>query len=273
MEFLIEPLRYSFMLRGLGGGILTALACAALSAFVVWRGMSFMGDALAHSVLPGIVVAYILGISLFWGALGAAVLVVIGIGLISRRGGLGEDAAIGVVFAGFFALGILMLSKVATFSDLSHILFGNILGVSSGDLVIMAVVVAIVLMGILLSYKEILTASFDPAHASAIGLSPALVRYLILTMLALTTVVAIQTVGVVLVLALLVTPGAAASLVSRRLGRIIFLSVIMAVIATVIGFYASYYADVASGPAIVLTLTVMFVLCGVYSVLRKKIRY
>ncbi len=163
--------------------------------------------------------------------------------------------------------------KVATFSDLSHILFGNILGVSRGDLIIMAVVVAIVLGGTALSYKEILTASFDPAHASAIGLSPELVRYIILTMLALTTVVAIQTVGVVLVLALLVTPGAAASLVSRRLGRIIFLSVIMAVIATVIGFYASYYADVASGPAIVLTLTVMFVLCGVYSVLRKKIRY
>jgi len=158
----------------LGGGLLTALA---------------------HSVLPGIVVACILGISLFWGALGAAVLVVIGIGLISHRGHLDEDAAIGVVFAGFFVLGILMLSKVATFSDLIHILFGNILGVSSGDLVIMAVVVAIVLTGIVLSYKEILTASFDPAHASAIGLSPALVRYLILTMLALTTVVAIQTVG------------------------------------------------------------------------------
>ena len=134
MELLLEPLKYSFMLRGLGGGLLTALACATLSAFVVWRGMSFMGDALAHSVLPGIVVAYILGISLFWGALGAAGLVVIGIGIISRRGRINEDAAIGVVFAGFFALGILMLSKVATFSDLSHILFGNILGVSRGDL-------------------------------------------------------------------------------------------------------------------------------------------
>ena len=159
--------------------------------------------------------------------------------------------------------------KVATFSDLSHILFGNILGVSRGDLIIMAVVVAVVLGGTALSYKEILTASFDPAHASAIGLSPELVRYIILTMLALTTVVAIQTVGVVLVLALLVTPGAAASLVSRRLGRIIILSLIMAVAATIIGFYASYYVDVASGPAIVLTLTVMFVFCGVYSVIKK----
>ena len=272
MELLLEPLKYSFMLRGLGGGLLTALACATLSAFVVWRGMSFMGDALAHSVLPGIVVAYILGISLFWGALGAAVLVVIGIGLISSRGRINEDAAIGVVFAGFFALGILMLSKVATYSDLSHILFGNILGVSRGDLIIMIVVVFIVLAVTILSYKEILTASFDPAHASAIGLSPELVRYIILTMLALTTVVAIQTVGVVLVLALLVTPGAAASLISRRLGRIIFLSIMMATAATVIGFYASYYADVASGPVIVLILTVMFILCGLYSVIRKRIQ-
>jgi len=271
MEFLLEPLRYTFMLRGLAGGLFTALACAALSAFVVWRGMSFMGDALAHSVLPGIVVAYILGISLFWGALGAAVLVVIGIGLISRRGRLREDAAIGVVFAGFFALGILMLSKVATFSDLSHILFGNILGVSRGDLLMMAVVVTVVLVGLVLSYKEILTASFDSAHASAIGLSPELVRYLILTMLALTTVVAIQTVGVVLVLALLVTPGAAASLISRKLGHIILLSIVMAIIATIAGFYASYYADVASGPAIVLTLTIMFLFCGLYSLIRKRI--
>lgn len=271
MELLLEPLKYSFMLRGLGGGLLAALACATLSAFVVWRGMSFMGDALAHSVLPGIVVAYILGISLFWGALGAAALVVAGIGIISSRGRINEDAAIGVVFAGFFALGILMLSKVATFSDLSHILFGNILGVSRGDLIIMAVVVFIVLAVTVLSYKEILTASFDSAHASAIGLSPELVRYIVLTMLALTTVVAIQTVGVVLVLALLVTPGAAASLISRRLGRIIILSIMMATAATVIGFYASYYADVASGPAIVLTLTVMFILCGLYSVIRKKI--
>jgi ABC-type Mn2+/Zn2+ transport system permease subunit len=265
MELLLEPLRYTFMLRGLGGGLLAALACATLSAFVVWRGMSFMGDALAHSVLPGIVVAYVLGISLFWGALGAAILVVLGIGLISNRGRIGEDAAIGVVFAGFFALGILMLSKVATFSDLSHILFGNILGVSPGDLLIMAVVVTLVLAGTALSYKEILTASFDPAHASAIGLSPELVRYIILAMLALTTVVAIQTVGVVLVLALLVTPGAAASLVSRRLGRIIILSIIMSVLSTIIGFYTSYYADVASGPAIVLTLTVMFLICAIIS--------
>lgn len=271
MEFLIEPLQYGFILRGLLGGLFTAVACATLSAFVVWRGMSFMGDALAHSVLPGIVVAYMLGISLLWGALGAAAVVVVGIGLIASRGKLKVDTAIGVVFTGFFALGILMLSKVATFSDLSHILFGNILGVSNGDLVMMSVVTVIVMAGTFLSYKELVTASFDPAHSTAIGLSPSLVHYIVLIMLALTTVVAIQTVGVVLVLALLVTPGAAASLVSRRLPMIISLSMVLAIIATIVGFYASYYINLSSGPAIVLTLTIEFLICGLIGWLKRRI--
>ena len=176
------------------------------------------GDALAHSVLPGIVFAYWAGFSLLWGALGAAVLVVAGIGWASRKEGLREDAAIGVVFAGFFALGILMLSKVATAADLGHILFGNILGVSKQDLVFMAVVTIFVVLATVLAFKELVAASFDPSHARAIGLSPSLVRFILLGLLALTTVVALRTVGVVLVLALLVTPGAAASMVSKRLG-------------------------------------------------------
>jgi len=228
-----------------------------------------MGDAISHSVLPGIMLAYVLGINLFWGALAASLLVVAGIGLVSSYGSVGEQTAIGVVFVGFFALGILFLNKVASASDLSHILFGNILGVSKGDLIIMAAVAGIVIVGISLSYKEILTASFDPAHAAAIGLSPHLVRYIILTLIAITTVSAIQTVGVVLVLALLVTPAAAASQISRRLGRIILLSAAIASFAIVLGFYASYYANLASGPSIVITLTVLFVLSAVGSRIRR----
>lgn len=227
-----------------------------------------MGDAISHSVLPGIMLAYVLGINLFWGALAASLLVVAGIGLVSSYGSVGEQTAIGVVFVGFFALGILFLNKVASASDLSHILFGNILGVSKGDLIIMAAVAGMVIVGISLSYKEILTASFDPAHAAAIGLSPHLVRYIILTLIAITTVSAIQTVGVVLVLALLVTPAAAASQISRRLGRIILLSAAIASFAIVLGFYASYYANLASGPSIVITLTVLFVLSAVGSRIR-----
>lgn len=270
MDFLIEPLSHSFLIRGLIGGLLTALPCAVLSGFVVWRGMSFMGDALAHSVLPGIVLAYVLGINLFWGALAAGLFAVIGIGYISRRNKLNEDAAIGVVFAGFFALGLLMLGRVASNRDLKHILFGNILGISEGDLILMSIVTLLVISLTFLSLKEIVTASFDPAHARAIGLSPELVRYFILILLALTTVAAIQTVGVVLVLALLVTPGAAASLIYRTVNRIIAFSIVLAILATITGFYISYYADTASGPAIVLTLTLMFLLCAAISRFGKK---
>jgi len=229
-----------------------------------------MGDAISHSVLPGIVLAYVLAVNLFWGALAASLLVVAGIGLVSRYGLVDDQTAIGVVFVGFFALGILLLSRVASTGDLNHILFGNVLGVSKGDLIIMAVVAGVVISGIFLSYKEILTASFDPAHATAIGLSPHLIRYIILTLLALTTVSAIQTVGVVLVLALLVTPGATASQISRRLDRIIPLSALIASFAIIVGFYASYYANLASGPSIVMVLTILFVLGAIGSRVRKR---
>ncbi|MFA7567516.1 MAG: metal ABC transporter permease [Alkalispirochaeta sp.] len=255
---IVEPLSYTFVLHGLLAGLLAALACATLSPFVVWRGMAFVGDALAHAILPGIVVAFALGISLFFGALGAAVLAVAGIGLFSGGGRLKEDTAIGVIFAGFFALGIMLLSRMVSYQDLSHILFGNILGVSTKDLASMAVVVLIVILTVALSFKEIVVTSFDPSHSVAIGLSPDLIRYGLLMLLALTTVVAIQTVGVVLVLALLVTPGAAASMISRRMSRILFWSVLFSVAATVTGFYTSYYWDIPSGSAIVLTLTVIF---------------
>jgi ABC-type Mn2+/Zn2+ transport system permease subunit len=272
IDFLLEPLSYSFVVRGFAAGLLAALACSVLSAFVVWRGMAFVGDALAHAILPGIVVAYIFGFSLFFGALGAALLAVFGIGLISGRGRLKEDTAIGIVFSGFFAFGVLLLSSVTSYQDLGHILFGNILGVSGTDLYWMSGVVVFTLGALALSYKEILVASFDPAHSVAIGLSPALIRYILLLLLAMTTVVAIQTVGVILVLSLLVTPAAAASLISKRLKTIVILSVAMALTATVIGFYLSYYADLASGPAIVLTLTLFFALAFIWSRFREMHR-
>jgi ABC-type Mn2+/Zn2+ transport system permease subunit len=270
LELLLEPFSYSFMVRGLAAGLLAAIACAVLSGFVVWRGMAFVGDALAHAILPGIVAAFVFGFSLFLGALGAGALAVIGIGALSGRDKLKEDTAIGVIFSGFFALGILLMSRITSYQDLSHVLFGNILGVAAGDLVGMSVVVVIVLLVVALSFKELLVTSFDPAHAVAIGLSPEIMRYVLLFLLALTTVVAIQTVGVVLVLALLVTPGAAASMVSKRLHVIMGLSIAVAVLATVAGFYGSFYWDVPSGPAIVLTVTFFFVLAYGLSRIRRR---
>ncbi len=257
-ELLTAPLRYDFMLRGLGAGLLAAIACAALSCFVVWRGWAFIGDALAHTMLPGIVLAQASGIGLIFGALIASIFSVLGIGAIKNKSNLREDSAIGIIFAGFFALGILLLSTLSGLQDLSHILFGNILGVSNDDLVLLAIVTAIILIVLKLGFKELLTASFDPAHASAIGLSPGFIRYLLLVLLALTTVVAVQAVGVVLVVALLVTPAASASLLTRKLETTIALSFVFALTATIIGFYISYYTDLTSGPVIVLTLISFF---------------
>ncbi len=270
MGLILEPLSYAFVLRGLAAGMLAALSCALLSAFVVWRGMAFLGDALAHAILPGIVLAFALGFSLFFGALGAAAVAVVLIGAISGQRRLKEDTAIGIVFSGFFALGVLFMSKITTYQDLGHVLFGNILGVSSSDLLVMSVVVLITVAVLAGSYKELLVTSFDAAHSVAIGLSPTAIRYLLLFLLALTTVVAIQTVGVILVLSLLVTPGAAASMLSKRLRSITILSVLMSLAATLIGFYVSYYADVASGPAIVLTLTLFFGVAFASSQIRNR---
>ena len=265
ITWLIEPISFAFMQRGLAAGVLAGIACAVLSAFVVWRGMAFVGDAMAHTILPGVVIAFLRGANLFVGALIAAILTALGIGWFSRDREVREDTAIGVMFSGFFALGILLLSRVRSYQDLTHILFGDILGVSSTDLWIIAVVTVLVISAVVLFYKELLVTSFDPGHAVAIGLSPELVRYGLLILLALTVVAAIQAVGVVMVIALLVTPAATASLLARQLPRIMLLGAVFAVISAVVGLYASYYANVASGAAIVLTLTVLFLLAFLFA--------
>lgn len=269
VAWIIEPLQYGFFLRGLLSGLIVALTCGVLSAFIVWRGMAFIGDALAHAVLPGIVISIILGIHVLIGALGAAVLSVLGIGLLTRHKGFKEDTAIGVIFAGAFALGILLMSRVSSFKDLTHILFGNILGVSSVDVILISVVGLVVIISVRLFYKELLVTSFDPTHARAIGLSPQLIHFGLLILVAATTVLATQTVGVVLVMALLVTPAAAASLLARKLSLIILLSSVHAMASILIGFYISYYYDLASGATIVLVLTMIFIVSFVISKLRK----
>ena len=260
VEWLIEPLSYGFVGRGLLAALLASISCAFLSAFIVWRGMAFIGDAIAHSILPGVVIAFAIGASLFIGALVAALITAAGIGILTRRKTLREDTAIGVIFTGLFALGIILLSKIASYQDLTHILFGNILGVGRGDLIAMLAITIIVVSAVLLFYKELLASSFDPAHAVGIGLSPDMVRYGLLILIAVTVVAGVQSVGVVLVLALFVTPAAAASLLVKRLGAIIAVSEAFALASSIIGFYASYYFDLAAGASIVLTLTMFFAL-------------
>jgi ABC-type Mn2+/Zn2+ transport system permease subunit len=265
ISWLTEPFALAFMQRGLLAGILVGISCAVLGAYVVWRGMAFIGDALAHTILPGIVVAFLNGWSFFLGALGAGILTALAIGWLTQQGEVEEDTAIGIVFSGAFALGILLLSMVNSYRDLTHILFGNILGVSRADLWIIAVVTAIVLLAVLLFYKELLVTSFDPGHAAVIGLSPDRVRYGLLVLLAFAIVTGIQTVGVVLISALLVTPAAAASLLTNRLPLIMLIGSIISSVATVTGMLASYYAEVSSGATIVLVCTAVFVIAFLFA--------
>jgi ABC-type Mn2+/Zn2+ transport system permease subunit len=256
---LIEPfIRFQFMRNSLLAIVLVGTLCATIGVYVVLRRMAFIGDALAHTVLPGIVFAYFNGISLFFGAVVAGLLTALGIGWLSRRETLREDTAIGIMFTFMFALGILLISTARSFRDFTHILFGNVLGVTPNDLTLIGIVAAIVLGALILFHKEFELTSFDPIHAEVIGLRADRLRYGLLILLALTVVTAIQAVGVVLTSAMLVTPAATASLLTNRLPRMMLIAVSVAISAGVIGLYASYRYNVASGAAIVLACTVLF---------------
>lgn len=258
VEWIAEPLNYAFFQRGMITGIMVAIVCGLLSGFVVWRGMSFIGDALAHAVLPGVVLAVVLGINLLVGAMAMVLLSVLAIGAISNHRGLKEDTAIGVIFTGAFALGIVLMSRIASYKDLTHILFGNILGISTTDLKIILGIGILVLFCVILFFKELVVTSFDPIHSIAIGLSPQLIHFGLLILIAATTVITIQTVGVVLVLALLITPAAAASLLAKKIKSILLISIALAVVSVILGFYASYYFNLATGGTIVLILSLFF---------------
>ena len=257
------------MRTALLGALLISLSCATVGIYVVLRRMAFAGDALAHTALPGIVIAFLNGWSLFIGALVAGVVTALGIGWVSRRGGVREDTAIGVLFTAMFALGIVLMSRVESYRDLSHILFGNILGVSGSDLTVLAVVAAVVLGALTMFHKELELTSVDPTHAAVIGLSPDLIRYGLLLLVALAVVAGIQAVGVVLTAALLITPAATASLLASRLATMIGLSVLVAMIASLVGLLASYYFDVSAGASIVLTCAGCFAMVLIGRTLRR----
>lgn len=272
MDWLIEPLQYSFMQTGLLAAVLVGVACAVLGVYVVLRSMAFIGDALAHTVLPGLVAAYLLGLNLLGGAVVAGVATALGVGWLSRRGTVREDAAIGVVFTGMFALGILMMSTVNSFRDLSHMLFGNILGINGADLALIAGLALLVLAVLFVFHKELELTSFDPTHAQAIGLGADKVRYGLLVLLSLTVVAGIQAVGVVLISALLITPAAAASLVTNSLPRMMLVSSAIAVFSGVAGLYASYHLNVSSGAAIILSCTACFGAAWIFQAARRRAR-
>lgn len=260
-EFFLDPLEYTFMQRGMLAVMMIGAVSGMVGCYVVVRGMAFFGDALAHSILPGVAVAYIVGSDLFLGGLVAGIVAALGIGWLTRAGRMKEDTAIGVVFAGMFALGIAIISTARSYSvDLAHILFGNVLGVSDGDLRTMAVLGALVLGIILALYKEFLVLSFDPGLARTLKLPGEALRLLLLALVAVTIVASLQAVGVALMVAMLVTPAATAQLLVKHLHHMMVISALLGAFSGVMGLYLSFHLNIASGPAIVLTTTAIFTL-------------
>jgi ABC-type Mn2+/Zn2+ transport system permease subunit len=273
LAWLTEPLQYPFMLRALWASMVVGVICPVLGTYVVLRGMTFLGDALAHIILPGVVIAHLLGWPLAVGALIAGVLAALIISGISRRAVIREDTVVGVVFAGAFALGIALLSLSGNYAiDLTHILFGNLLGVSVADLVFTSVLGLLALLSVVAFYKEFLVLSFDPILAATLRLPVGLLQNLLFVLIAVVIVVSIQVVGVALVLAMLVTPAAAAYMLTRRLWPMMVVGAAFGVLSTIIGLYWSFYFNIASGPAVVLVETAIFGLVFIFSPQRGLIR-
>jgi manganese/iron transport system permease protein len=259
LDLLLEPLQLGFMQRGLVAAILVGVVCAVMGAFVVLRGLAFIGDAVSHAAFPGLVIAFLLGIPLYIGGAVAAVATALAIGWVARKGRLRFDTAVGVLFAGMFALGIALFSSIDDYvADLFSYLLGNVLGITTGDIVQVAVLGAIVLAIVFVFRKEFLYASFDPAGAAASGLPVQWLDYLLLALIGVTIVVSIQTVGIILVVAMLVTPAATAELLVDRFWDLVRVAIVVAVFAAVVGLYLSYYLNIASGASIVLVETLCF---------------
>lgn len=258
MEYIIAPLQYDFMLKAILVSSLVGIVCALLSCFLVLKRWSLMGDAVSHSVLPGVVLAYVIGIPFSIGAFIFGLGGVLGIGYIKQKVRLHDDAVIGIVYTTLFALGLVLVSRVPSNIDLMHILFGYVLGISNGDAWQVGGIALLVTGVIIALRRSLLLYSFDAAHAQAIRLNVPFYHYLLLVLLALTVVASVQTVGIILVVAMLITPGAIAHLLTDRFDRMLGIAAGVSVVACIVGAYSSYYFDVSTGGAMVLVLGVIF---------------
>ena len=261
MDRLIEPLELAFMQRALLASLIIAVVGGVVGTLVVLKGLAFIGDALSHAAFAGVATAFVLGGSIYVGSIVAAVLTALAIGFVNRRGRVSFDTAIGILFVGAFSFGILLISASRSYTvDLFSFVFGDVLGVSWDDVLVTGALSALVLALVALFYRELLFTAYDPTMAAASGVPVAAVQYGQLALLALTTVIAIKVVGIVLVVAMLVTPAATAQLLVRRVPAMMAVGSLCGCIAAVSGLYLSYYANVASGAAIVLVATGMFLL-------------
>jgi manganese/iron transport system permease protein len=258
-EWVLGPMQYAFMQRALVASVLVGAICAVLSCYLLVKRWALLGDAISHAVLPGVAIAYLLGLPFFVGAVATGILTALGISAVERHTRIKEDSAMGIVFTGAFALGFVLVSRIRSKAvDLFHILFGNVLGVSDLDLWITGLTGAAVLAVVFLLYKELLLWTFDPVAAAAMGLPTGALHYTLMLLLSMTIVASLQTVGIVLVVAMLITPGAVAFLLTDRMSRMLGVAVAVGVVSTVSGLFLSYYLNVASGATMVLVASLLF---------------
>ena len=261
MDLILEPLTLGFFVRALVASAMVGLVCAVVGTYVVLRGIAFIGDAIAHASFPGVVAAFLLAVPFYLGAAVAAVGTALAIGYVTKRAGIRQDTAIGVLFAGTFALGVFMFSAIQGYvADLFSFLFGNVLAISPQDLVALLLLGSGVILVVALLWKELLYATFDPLGAAASGIPVERLEYLFLALVALTIVVSLQAVGIILVVAMLVTPAATAQMLVVRFTRLMAVAAVVGIVSAVLGLYLSYWLDVASGATIVLVQTGLFLL-------------
>lgn len=272
MNWLLEPFRYEFMQQALLIGVAVAVPAAVLSCLLVLRGWSLMGDAVSHAVLPGIVVAYILGLPMLLGAFVSGMVCAIATGYLTEHSRLKEDTVMGVVFSGMFALGIVLFSYVHTNLHLDHVLFGNVLGVSWTDIIQTGVVAIIVLVIFMAKRRDILVFAFDPQHAGVIGINTRTMQYGLLALLSLIIVASIKAVGIILVIAILIAPGAISFLLTDRFERMLLVAIAVSVASAVIGILSSYHIDSAPAPTIVVLLTMLFIVAFLFAPKRGILR-
>ncbi|GKU80803.1 metal ABC transporter permease [Niallia sp. NCCP-28] len=265
MEFIQAVMDYAFLQKALVTSVMVGIICGVIGSFIILRGMSLMGDAISHAVLPGVAISYIFGINFFFGAVISGLIAALGIGYVSQNSRIKNDAAIGIMFSTFFALGIILITMVKSSSDLYHILFGNVLAVRSSDMWITFFIGVFILIIVFAFFKELLVSSFDPTMSQAYGLPNKIIHYLIMTLLTLVTVASLQTVGIVLVVAMLITPASTAYLLTNRLSVMISLAVIFGTLSSVIGLYYSYIYNLASGATIVVISTIFFLIAFIFS--------
>lgn len=265
MSWLLEPLQFEFMRQALVIGVLVAVPAAVMSCLLVLRGWSLMGDAVAHAVLPGIIVAYITGIPIIIGAFLAGMLCAIATGFLTEQSRLKEDTVMGVVFSGMFALGVVLFTFVHTNLHLDEVLFGNILGVSWRDVIQTGAITVFVLIAFMVRRRDILVYAFDPQHAGVIGINTRYMQYGLLALLSLVIVASINAVGIILVIAVLIAPGAISFLLTDRFESMLWLAIVISVACSVLGILASYHLDSAPAPTIVVLLTLCFILAFLFA--------